>query len=168
MKPSLINLLKWQYRGKIEIMNRKIKNLLIISNENKAYLAGFLDGNGSIIAQIVPNSTYIYNYEIKVSIRFYQHKKRYWFIIKLYKMLNKIGALRIKTDGICELSSISNNEVRIILLMLLPYMKIKKPQAKYAIDILNIKKKMQNEADFREVCKIVDKIAMHNDSKKRK
>ena len=44
---------------------------------NKAYLAGFLDGDGSIITQIVHNNTYKYKFYIKISIVFYQKNNKH-------------------------------------------------------------------------------------------
>ena len=37
-----------------------------------AYIAGFLDGDGSIMTQIVKNESYKYGYTIRISIVFYQ------------------------------------------------------------------------------------------------
>lgn len=38
----------------------------------KAYIAGFLDGDGSIIFQLVPRKGYRYGYQIRTSVVFYQ------------------------------------------------------------------------------------------------
>ncbi len=51
-----------QYRGKIRFVN----------DEVKAYIAGFLDGDGCIMAQLVRRKDYIYGYQIRTSIVFYQ------------------------------------------------------------------------------------------------
>ena len=42
-----------------------------------SYLAGFIDGDGCIMAQIVPRKDYLYKYEIRVSIVLYQKTKRF-------------------------------------------------------------------------------------------
>jgi hypothetical protein len=48
------------------------KNLTEI---NKAYLAGLIDGNGSIIIQIVKDPSLNFGYYVRVSLAFYQHSK---------------------------------------------------------------------------------------------
>jgi hypothetical protein len=45
------------------------------------YLAGFLDGDGSIITQIVHDKTRKYKFYIKISLVFYQSIKNRWFMI---------------------------------------------------------------------------------------
>jgi hypothetical protein len=40
------------------------------------YLAGFIDGDGSLLAQIVYRKDYKHKFQIKVSVCFYQHKRR--------------------------------------------------------------------------------------------
>jgi len=40
--------------------------------ETKAYIAGFLDGDGSIMFQLIERKDYIYGYQIRASICFYQ------------------------------------------------------------------------------------------------
>jgi len=37
-----------------------------------AYIAGFLDGDGSLMTQIVKNESYKYGYSIRISIVFFQ------------------------------------------------------------------------------------------------
>jgi len=67
---------------------------------NKAYLAGFLDGDGSIIFQMIKNPSYKYGFQLRISIGFYQHINKHWFIIYLDKTLNKIGIVRKRSDQI--------------------------------------------------------------------
>jgi hypothetical protein len=47
-------------------INKNIKEI------DLAYIAGFLDADGSIISQIVKNETYKYGFIIRISIVFYQ------------------------------------------------------------------------------------------------
>jgi intein-encoded DNA endonuclease-like protein len=48
---------------------RKLKRL---SPLELSYIAGFLDGDGSIYAQIIKRSDYRLGFQIRVSITFYQ------------------------------------------------------------------------------------------------
>lgn len=73
---------------------------LRLSELNKAYLAGFLDGDGSIIFQMIKNPSYKYGFQLRISIGFYQHINKHWFILYLDKTLNKIGIVRKRSDQI--------------------------------------------------------------------
>ncbi len=48
-------------------------------------LAGFLDGDGCINAQIIKRSGYRLGFQIRVSITFFQSTKRHWFLMELDK-----------------------------------------------------------------------------------
>lgn len=133
----------------------------------KAYIAGFLDGDGCILAQIVPNSTYKFNFYIRVSVIFYQKKKRHWFILWLHKIL-KLGTIRIRKDNISEYTIVGYKPVETILRFLYPFLLIKKPIARLVLKIIDQVKTVKTKEDFLEVCKLVDKISHFTDSKKRK
>ena len=51
-----------------------MKNL---TNIEKVYIAGFLDGNGSILAQLVKSKDYKYGFTVRISIVFYQKTDKY-------------------------------------------------------------------------------------------
>ena len=53
---------------------RKLKRL---SPVELSYIAGFLDGDGSIYAQIVRRSDYRLKFQIRVCIAFFQKTKRH-------------------------------------------------------------------------------------------
>jgi len=147
--------------------------LIDFSNLNeldKIYLAGFLDGNGSILTQIIKNNSKNskFSFKIVIGIHFYQLKKRHWFLLWLKEITNNSGYLRIRTDNICEYSIINLKIIKNLLIALYPYLKIKKPTAKLVLEIIELKEKVKTEADFLEVCKLIDKIAEHTDSTKRK
>ena len=60
-------------------MKKKIKlnNMINLTNIEKAYIAGFLDGDGSIMAQIIKSETYKYGFTIRISIVFYQKTEKH-------------------------------------------------------------------------------------------
>lgn len=139
----------------------------LISKDILSYIAGFLDGDGCILAQIVRGSGYKYKHTIRVSVTFYQKKSRHWFFIWLKSQLNDVGWIRIKKDGMCEYTISSFSDVEKLLNVLLPFLRLKKPTALVVLKILKSLKSIQTEADFIEVCRMVDKIAEYTDSKKR-
>ena len=137
-----------------------------LTAEERFYLAGFLDADGSIFAQLVRGNDLKYKYRIRVSIGFYQNKRYSWFLTKLQKDL-KCGSIRTKTDGVVEYVITSADSVRNLLLQLKDCLVLKKRQANLVLDILEKKKHLQSKSDFLEVCRLTDKVALLNYSKKR-
>ena len=138
-----------------------------LSEGDKHYLSGFLDGDGSIITQIVRNESFKYKYTIRVAIVFYQKSTRNWFLIQLQKMLS-IGRIRTKKDGMSELVILGYDPIKRLLKTLLPYIRMKKHLAKLVLEILDKRQQVNSKACFIEVCHLVDKTAALTDSKNRK
>ncbi len=59
------------------------------------------------------------------------------------------------------------SEVHFVLLLLLPFLRLKKPIAVLVLKIIELWPSVQTEANFIEVCLLVDKVAEHTDSKRR-
>lgn len=78
------------------------------------------------------------------------------------------GVLRDKVDGMSELAIVGAKPVVKLLKQLYPYLKVKKILADLIIEIVDKLSKVNSEADFIEVCKLVDKVADFTDSKGRK
>ena len=146
----------------------KLKSITKLSESDRHYLAGFLDGDGSIMAQIVKGNNYKYGHTIRVTVCFYQKTTRYWFLLKLRKLLGKEWKLRKRNDGMSELYITGFTPVKNILISLQPYFRLKPRLAKLVLEIIDEYSQIQNEADFLEVCKKIDKTAEYTDSKKRK
>ncbi len=145
-------------------MKKIFKNL---SNIDKAYLAGFLDGNGSIIIQIVHDKTRKYKFNIKISIVFYQKNTNYWFILYLQKKFKPHGYIRRRND-MSEFTIVGKEPVKLILKELYPYFVFKKSLVRLVINIIKEIEKVESEADFLKVCKMVDETAKYTNSNKRK
>ncbi len=131
-----------------------------------AYIAGFIDGDGSILVQIVKGDDYIYKHRIRVSVVFYQRKDKHWFMLWLKKKL-KHGSLRIRKDGISEYTITGSNAVEDLLLKLQPYIRVKQSQLKLVLKIIKSKKNIKSAEDFIKVCELVDEIQNHTYSKRR-
>jgi len=161
-----------------------------LSVEQCNYLAGFIDGDGSIVAQIVPREDYVLKYQVRVSVLFIQKSKRIHFLQQFQKEMG-LGILRpdrnekknldkheeIEFDtlnledskGIGDLTITGKNDVYALLKQLQPYLRIKKKQANLVMRIceqmLSIK---NNPLKFLELCELADQVAALNDSKNRK
>lgn len=131
-----------------------------------AYIAGFLDGDGCINAQIIRRIDYRLGFQIRVSITFFQSTKRHWFLLKIQQNLPG-GSIRKRKDGISEYTIVGPQLVQRVCEQLRPYLQLKQRQANLIIEITKRLKKNQSRADFLTLCHFVDQIGELNDSKKR-
>jgi hypothetical protein len=139
----------------------------ILTKEEKAYIAGFLDGDGSIFAQLVRRHDYKFGFQIRVSVVFFQKKENIWFLNRLQKDL-QAGTVRVRNDNMAELSIIGHKSVEAFIKEFYPYLQLKKPIARTVLAIIMESRKVGNDSDrFLEVCKLVDKTAQLTYSKKR-
>ena len=137
-----------------------------LTTEERSYLAGFLDADGSIFAQLVRGKDLKYKYRIRVSIGFYQNKKHIWFLKNLKKDL-KCGSIRQKSDDVVEYIITAADPVKNLLLQIKDHLVLKKRQANLILEILEQKKHIQSKTDFIKVCRLTDKVAEFNNSKTR-
>jgi hypothetical protein len=143
-----------------------LKKLNNLTQEELAYIAGFLEGDGCLLAQIVKGPTYKYKHTIRIGIIFYQRKDKHWFFLWLKKKIG-IGVIRLRKDNMLEYSIIGMVPVKSFLKSLLPFLILKKNLAILFFEIIEAFARVQTEADFLEVCKLVDKAAEHTYSKRR-
>jgi len=137
--------------------------------ENKiffAYLAGFLDADGSIYVRLKPNSDYKYDFQIAPSIVFYQKNSEKLHFRWIKEKLN-FGYLRERKDGIVEYTIGDRPSIRSFLKKVSPFLVLKKDQAKLMINILDDSEKVCSAKDFLAVTRLIDKFSELNYSKKR-
>ncbi len=87
-----------------------------------AYIAGFLDGDGSIFFQIVPRPDYKQKFQIRTSIGFYQDTTNVKILEWLKEQIGS-GYIRHRKTGISDYTIVESNEVKRILTLLQPYVK---------------------------------------------
>jgi hypothetical protein len=141
---------------------------MFLNNEEKAYIAGFLDGDGSIMAQLVSRKDYKLGYQIRVSVVFYQKSTHQDFVLSLKEQLG-YGYVRIRKDGMCEYTVVGLREVEYVLTLLYPFLRLKKELAR---DVLNLIKQHPSQRKMTaskliSLSALVDKTAAFNYSKKR-
>jgi len=137
-----------------------------LSKEEKAYIAGFLDGDGSIHVRLKPNSTYRYRFQISPAIVFYQAGKEKNHLEWLNKLTGR-GYLRKRNDGIIEYILGDVESIKDLIKNLIPYLRLKQRQANLMLDILEMKQKIKSAADFVRLAKKIDIFQEINYSKKR-
>jgi hypothetical protein len=136
-------------------------------NIKASYLAGFLDGDGSIYVRAKPNSTYKYGFQIAPYIVFYQSKKEETNFRKIFSNL-KYGYMRERKDGILEYTIGRKEDIISLIYFIKPYLILKIRQANLIIEILKKKEKVKNIDDFKKLLELVDNFRNLNYSKKRK
>ena len=93
-----------------------------------AYIAGFLDGDGSLMLQLKKRSDSKRAIRFMATICFYQdtrHEKTLYWINEVLS----IGYISRRNDGMTELRVNGYKQIRDILKNLLPYIRFKKLQA---------------------------------------
>lgn len=146
------------------------KRLRRLNKIQLAYIAGFLDGDGCIMLQLIRRHDYVLGYQIRASIVFYQKDTKEKFLVWLKTKL-KYGYLRKRKDGVCEYTIVGLNPVRETLKLLFPYFILKKKQARIAINVINQAPeggRSYTPKQLLTLAKQVDKCAHFNYSKKRK
>jgi hypothetical protein len=136
------------------------------SSQFNAYLAGFLDGDGSIYVRAKPNDSYRFGYQIAPTIAFFQSATSKSFM-DLCKQI-QYGTIRLRKDGIYEFTISKQEDIRDLLSKVGPYLVLKREQAKLMIDILDAKTNVDSEQSFKELLRKIDAFRELNYSKKRK
>ncbi len=130
----------------------------ILKSTNWAYIAGFLDGDGSIMVQIKNRKGSKLGIRLMFTICFYQdsrHRKPLEWI----KDVIGIGYLSDRNDNISELRINGYKQVENILKKIQPYAKFKAKQVEIVLKILSlISNRRINQLTKKERLKIVDLI----------
>lgn len=145
-----------------------MKDLLII---DLAYIAGLLDGDGSIIAQIVRRQDYKWGFKITLTVQFTQKSNRRVYLEKLFSLLG-VGFIRDRVKNQFSVSDYVITDVKhvyALLKALQPYLRIKQKQANLVITLIEqLPLAKEAHQKFIQLCLIVDQVAALNDSKNRK
>jgi len=113
------------------------------SNLDLAYIAGFLDGDGSLMIQLKRRSeSKIGTRRVMLTICFYQDSRHEKPLLWIKKVLG-IGYISRRNDGMTELRINGHERVRSILVGLLPFLKFKRKQAKVIIKSANLLLKVE-------------------------
>lgn len=147
-------------------VHKKHTHMTQINKEQKAYIAGFLDGDGCINAQIVRRPDYKLHFQIRVTLTFFQKTKRQWILLQLQKYF-KLGTIRKRNDGMSEYAIVGKESVKKCLQLLYPYLRLKKVHARRVLQIISQLQKDQDPQAFVKLCEVVDTFQDLNDSKKR-
>lgn len=137
-----------------------------MSSEEIAYIAGFLDGDGCVMAQLVNHKDYKLGFQIRVSIVFYQ-KSNNQHILSWLKSKLKFGYTRQRNDGMTEYTIVGPVEVRETLVLLLPFLRLKSDLARKVIKLINMLPSRMDASTLLKLSQLVDETALFTYSKKR-
>ena len=101
----------------------------------KSYIAGFLDGDGSIYVRLKPNLSYRYGFQIAPYIVLFQSKKEQRNFRKICSMIG-LGHLRVRKDGILEYIISKERNLRQFLNIVKPFVILKQKQVRLMIEKL--------------------------------
>ncbi len=139
----------------------------LISLTKRAYLAGFLDGDGSIYVRAKPNNSYKYGFQVAPYIVLFQSCKDKENFTKICSIAN-LGYLRERNDGILEYIIGKKDNIEKFISLVEPYVLMKKEQISLLKKIILKKDKVKNKNDFIALIKLIDTFRELNYSKKRK
>jgi hypothetical protein len=138
-----------------------------INRDDLIYLAGLIDGDGSLIAQIVRRSDFVYKFQIRCTIQITQSKKRRHFLENIQEIIG-YGTLRDR-ENISDYVLTETRCVYFFLKQLSPFLRLKKKQSNLILRIIEQLPSSKNSPLlFVELCDISDHVAQLNDSKSRK
>lgn len=118
------------------------------------------------MAQLVRRKDYIYGYQVRVSIVFYQKKKNQVILSWLQHRLRH-GYIRERNDGMVEYTIVGFTEVKEVLSLLYPFLRLKKVLAQKVLELIESHPQRMSPKELLRVGRLVDATAAFNYSKKR-
>lgn len=141
------------------------------SKLSDAYVAGFLDGDGSIMATVERRpERRRFPYRVRIRINFTQHERHRKLIEIIKHFLGDVGAVReVKSHHLVELVIQDRIEVEKTIDRLLPFIVLKERQAKIVLKILEIYKTAKvnsrsslSEKEYLNILNLVQEIRKLN------
>jgi hypothetical protein len=129
-----------------------------------SYLAGFLDGDGSIHFQLVRQKEYRFGFYIQASLSLSQSTSARSSLEELQAIIGA-GYLRDRGTGMSDLVITSRPVLLRVLAKVEPFTIFKRRQVRRALEILERVRRGLNPEEFLELAKEVDAFATLNHSK---
>jgi hypothetical protein len=115
---------------------------------------------------LVRKNDYCLGFQIRTSIAFYQKTENEGILLWL-KAIFSCGYIRRRTTGLSDYTIVEPKEVRRILEILQPYVRLKREHVKLGLEILAKLAMVADATEFVSLCRLVDRFQDINYSKKR-
>jgi len=141
------------------------------SKFSDSYVAGFLDGDGSIVATLEKRpERRRFPYRVRLKLNFTQHNRHREMIEKLRDFLGGVGSVReVASHNLVELVIQDRNQVEVIVKRLLPHIVLKERQAKLMLETIAVYNKSKvnvrsslSEKEFAKIIALVRGIRKLN------
>ena len=128
----------------------------ILSEANRAYIAGLIDSDGAIMAWVESHSEKKYKFRIRIVVKFSQKKKE---ILQWLFSITGIGRIR-KNRNVYEWIVKDQKHIKEFLIQISPYLRIKQAQARLALRILN--SRINSYQDLINLARLADALSERN------
>ena len=129
-----------------------------------AYLAGFLDGDGSIHFQFVRQNEYKFGFYIRASMSLTQCTEARFGLERLQESIGA-GYIRDRGTGMSDLIITSRPVLMEVLRAVEPYVIFKREHVREALRLLPLIKPRMPQDEFLQVVREVDRFSSLNHSK---
>ena len=129
----------------------------ILSEVNKAYMSGLLDGDGAIMACIEKHAEKKFGFRVRIYIKISQNNEK---ILTWCKLVTEMGNVRNVKGEEYEWRVRNQTDTKLLLEWLTPYLKIKNKQGNLASKILNIE--IKNVKQLLKAANLADTLSALN------
>lgn len=133
-----------------------------------AYIAGFLDGDGSIHFQLVRQDGYRFGYYIRASLSLSQSTTARAGLESIRMLLGGVGYIRDRGTGMSDLVITSRPVLDRILRQVQPYVIFKSEHVVRALEILKRLRPRMDQEEFLEMAREIDAFSTLNYSKSKR
>lgn len=131
------------------------------SEVEKAYIAGFLDADGAIMAFIEPHREKRFGFCVRVALKITQRDRP---ILDWMQRVLRVGIVRANRQSsdrqTFDLHIRDREAVRTVVTMLSPHLRVKRRQAAMALRILD--RKIESEQDLIRSARLADALSRFN------
>ena len=146
-------------------ISEELQKSLTVEHQN-AYLAGLIDGDGSIYCLLANRikDGYKFGFEIRPCASITQRPEKQHLLFHANSLTGGIGALRIRKDGMASLDFHGRDKVSSLVPRVKPYIYVNSRQARIILHVIEQMPYVRNDAQkFLNLCRIVDRISKEND-----
>jgi hypothetical protein len=131
------------------------------SEVERAYIAGFLDADGAIMAVIEKHKEKRFRFRVRVALKVTQRDREILDWIQCTLRAGIVRANRLgDTRQTFDLHIRDRSDVRKILKMLMPHLRVKIAQARIAIQILD--SDIKSKQDLIRIARLADSLSRFN------